>query len=55
MRLPDHPQLYRAGRVAGTREMIVHRNYLVIYAEDKDVISILRVLHGAQQWPPERD
>ena len=29
--------------------------YLVIYAEDKDVISILRVLHGAQQWPPERD
>ncbi len=39
-RLPDHPQLYRAGRVAG---------------EDKDVISILRVLHGAQQWPPERD
>jgi len=54
-RLPDHPKLYRAGRVAGTREMIVHRNYLVIYAEAKDVISILRVLHGAQQWPPERD
>ncbi len=52
MRLPDHPQLYWAGRVAGTREMIVHRSYLVIYAEDKDVISILRVLHGAQQWPP---
>jgi toxin ParE1/3/4 len=53
-RLPDHPKLYRAGRVAGTREMVVHRNYLVVYAEDKDVISILRVLHGAQQWPPER-
>ena len=51
-RLPDHPQLYRAGRVAGTREMVVHRNYLVIYAADKDVISILRVLHGAPQWPP---
>ncbi len=54
-RLPEHPKLYRAGRVAGTREMVVHRNYLVIYVENKDVISILRVLHGAQQWPSERD
>jgi toxin ParE1/3/4 len=54
-RLPHHPKLYRAGRVSGTREMVAHRNYLVIYAEDKDVISILRVLHGAQQWPPARD
>ena len=54
-RLPDHPRLYRSGRVAGTREMVVHRSYLVIDAEDKDGISILRILHGAQQWPPERD
>ena len=54
-RLPDHPRLYRSGRVAGTREMVVHRSYLVIDAEDKDVISILHILHGAQQWPPERD
>jgi toxin ParE1/3/4 len=54
-RLPAHPKLCRAGRVAGTREMVVHGNYLVIYSEDEDTISILRVLHGAQQWPPERD
>lgn len=54
-RLPDHPKLYRAGRVAGTREMVVRGNYLVIYTEDPKGISILRVLHGAQQWPPERD
>lgn len=52
--LPDHPKLYRAGRVEGTREMVVRGNYLVIYAESKTAISILRVLHGAQQWPPER-
>ena len=54
-RLPVHPKLYRAGRVPGTREMVVRNNYLVIYTEDEKAISILRVLHGAQQWPPERD
>jgi toxin ParE1/3/4 len=24
--LPDHPKLYRTGRVAGTREMVVRSN-----------------------------
>ena len=49
--LPEHPRLYRKGRVEGTREMVVHRNYLVIYAESEHTITILRVLHGARQWP----
>ena len=53
--LSDHPKLYRAGRVEGTREMVVRGNYVVIYTESQAAISILRVLHGAQQWPPERD
>jgi toxin ParE1/3/4 len=51
-KLAEHPKLYRPGRVAGTREMIVRRNYVVVYAEDARVVSILRVLHAAQQWPP---
>lgn len=54
-RLADHPQLYKAGRVDGTREMIVHPNYLVIYTEHAEVVSILRVLHASQQWPPTGD
>ncbi len=29
--LPQHPYLYRLGRVDGTREIVVHPNYLVIY------------------------
>jgi plasmid stabilization system protein ParE len=53
-RLPEHPKLYRAGRVAGTREMVVRTNYVVIYAEDSRTVSILRVLHAAQQWPPDQ-
>ena len=54
-RLPEHPKLYRPGRVAGTREMVVRRNYVVIYAEDARTVSILRVLHAAQQWPPAQE
>lgn len=50
-RLPDNPQLYRVGRVDGTREMVVRPNYIVIYAEDTISVTILRVLHAAQQWP----
>ena len=50
-RLPEHPRMYRAGRIDGTREMVVHPNYIVIYAEDADMVTILRVLHAAQKWP----
>ena len=49
--LPEHPRMYRSGRIDGTREMVVHPNYIVIYAEDADMVTILRVLHAAQKWP----
>ena len=50
-RLPSRPRAYRAGRVEGTREMVVRPNYLVVYAVDDRAVTILRVLHAAQQWP----
>ena len=50
-RLREQPRLYRVGRVEGTREMVVRSNYIVVYAEDADTVTILRVLHAAQQWP----
>ena len=49
--LVDNPKLYQAGRVEGTREMLVRKNYIVVYAEDAHVVTILRVLHAAQMWP----
>jgi addiction module RelE/StbE family toxin len=42
-KLPDRPQLYRKGRLAGTREMVVRPNYLVIYAVDDQTVVVLRV------------
>jgi len=50
-RLREHPRLYRVGGVAGTREMVVRSNYIVVYAVGTRTITILRVLHGAQRWP----
>ncbi len=31
--------------------MIVRANYILIYTENVQAVSILRVLHAAQQWP----
>ena len=50
-RLPERPKAYRPGRVEGTREMVVRPNYLVVYVETPDIVTILRVLHTAQMWP----
>jgi addiction module RelE/StbE family toxin len=50
-KLPKRPKLYRPGRVAGTREMVIRPNYIVVYAEDDRAVTILRVLHAARQWP----
>ncbi|MEO6918942.1 MAG: type II toxin-antitoxin system RelE/ParE family toxin [Collimonas sp.] len=52
--LIERPDLYRAGRKRGTREMVVHPDYIVIYRVRKDIVEILRVKHTkhtAQQWP----
>lgn len=49
--LPAHPKRCRPGRVAGTRELVVRPNYIVVYAETETAVTVLRVLHAAQMWP----
>lgn len=49
--LPLMPYLFRPGRVPGTRELVVHPNYIVVYQVGSDMIDILRILHSRQQYP----
>ncbi|HBD3808933.1 TPA: type II toxin-antitoxin system RelE/ParE family toxin [Escherichia coli] len=50
--LLNHPGLGRTGRVPGTRELVAHRNYILVYDTAGNVVRILRVLHTSRQWPP---
>lgn len=52
-RLADFPAMARPGRVPGTREsVVVGTPYIVVYRIEASAVLILRVLHGAQRWPP---
>lgn len=51
-RLLDHPGLGRPGRLKGTRELVAHPNYILIYDVMGDWVRVLRVLHAARHWPP---
>jgi addiction module RelE/StbE family toxin len=46
------PKRGRPGRKAGTRELVVPPlPYIVVYQLAGDVVNIVRILHGAQDWP----
>lgn len=47
----QRPTLYKAGRVKGTRELVVRPAYVMVYRVLPDAVEVLRVLNTAQQWP----
>jgi len=50
--LADFPWMGRRGRLAGTRELVVPRcRCVVAYLVDGEIVRILRVIHGGQEWP----
>jgi toxin ParE1/3/4 len=52
--LTRFPELGRPGRVPGTRELLAHRHYFLIYRIREDEVQILRLLHTSRQWPPDQ-
>ncbi|PWR21782.1 type II toxin-antitoxin system RelE/ParE family toxin [Zavarzinia compransoris] len=46
-----NPHQGRKGRLPGTRELVAHHNYVLVYAVTDDAVQILRVLHVARRWP----
>ena len=50
--LTRFPLMGKQGPIEGTRERVVSRYpYGIIYILEEDTIVVLRIVHGAQQWP----
>ena len=50
--LRENPAMGRAGRVQGTRELVIPKSsYIVAYRVKDNVLEVLRILHGSRKWP----
>ena len=51
-RLCNFPLSGRAGRVPGTRELVIPgTSYIAAYILQSDEVQLASVLHGRQRWP----
>ncbi len=49
------PMRGRNGNIPGTRELIPHESYRLVYEIDAEIVWILALVHTARQWPPVQD
>ena len=50
--LENTPRRGRKGRIEGTRELVFPGlPYIVVYRIQDQTLEILRIYHGAQDWP----
>lgn len=53
--LAQWPMRGRPGMVVGTRELIVHESYRLVYELENETVWVLALVHTARKWPPVRD
>jgi toxin ParE1/3/4 len=50
--LQEQPGLGRAGRVPGTRELVIPDSpFIVPYRVKDNIVQVLRVYHASRRWP----
>jgi addiction module RelE/StbE family toxin len=49
--LADHPKLGKSGKTQGTRELVPHESYRLVYEVNGDTVWILALVHTSRQWP----
>ena len=54
-RLADHPKLGRPGKIQGTRELVTHESYRLVYEINDETVWVLALVHTAREWPLIRD
>jgi len=50
--LADMPLRGRPSAAPGTRELIPHRSYRLIYEVEDETVWLLALVHTARAWPP---
>lgn len=45
------PLIGKSGRVAHTREFVVHPSYILVYRTRGNLLEIIALRHSAQKWP----
>lgn len=53
-RLAEHPNLGKTGLIPGTRELIPHESYRLVYEVQDNTVWILSLVHTARMWPPRQ-
>ncbi|MBB5144796.1 type II toxin-antitoxin system RelE/ParE family toxin [Desulfovibrio intestinalis] len=50
-RLLTFSEMGKPGRIKGTRELVVHKHYLLVYTCSPGAIRVVTVLHTSRQYP----
>jgi plasmid stabilization system protein ParE len=53
-RLANHPRLGKAGLIPGTRELIPHESYWLVYEVQGEKVWILALVNTARMWPARK-